>query len=245
MRLFNIFMLLIIISAFQSCKKKNIADCFKSTGEITEQWRKTDNIAKIIIRDNINVMLIPSDSSGVLISAGQNIIDKILTDINADTLDISNTNSCNWVRDFSIPVTAKIYIDNICELDYRSIGDVSCSDTLRSDSLKINVFEGAGTLNVLVNSPFVISAIHYGTADIKLSGICKLSQVYSASFGLIDNRGFVCQQVYVINKSSNDIYVNAQKSLSASIRGIGNIYYKGKPDISLDNPGSGKLVDLN
>jgi hypothetical protein len=245
MRLLNVLLLLILLPAFQSCKKKSLADCFKNTGKITEQWRETGNIAKIIVRDNIDIMLIPSDSSGVLISAGENLIDKIHTDIDADTIDLSNTNSCNWVRDFSIPVTAKIYINNICELDYRSIGDVNCSDTIFSDSLKINVYEGAGTLNVLVNSPFVVSAIHYGTADIKMSGRCKLSQVYSASFGLIDNRDFICQQIYVTNKSSNDIYVYAQKSLSASIRGIGNIYYKGSPDISLDNPGSGKLIELN
>lgn len=243
-RILNILILFIISLGLQSCKK-DVGDCFKSTGEITTEFRESGTISNIILHDNINLQLIPSDSTGIELTAGKNLLDKINTDLYGDTLELSNTNSCNWVRNFSKEITAKVYVKNFTSLSYRSIGNVNCSDTLYSDSLKINVYEGAGTIDLLSVTPFVKTAIHYGTADILLSGRTQLIQVYSASWGPIDLRDMSTEFAYINNKSSNNIFVNVFGTLSVSISGIGNVYYKGNPtNISLDSSGSGKLLLL-
>jgi len=246
MRFFNILLLLLIVSSFSSCKKKDLGDCFVSTGEITEEVRETESFNKIIVHDNIDIIIEPGTSELLTVTAGKNLLNKIITEIDSNTLTISNNNSCNWVRDFSVPITVHISISNLNEIEYRSIGDINCTDTIFSDSLIINIYEGAGTLNLLTNSYLVRTNLHYGTADIKVSGRCNLSFVYSASFGLIDNRYLISKQVYVRNKSSNDIYVNALSTIGAATEGIGNIYYFGNPEnISFNQIGSGQLIKLS
>lgn len=246
MRFLNFLLLLLISFNFSSCKKSNLGDCFKSTGDIIEQEREMGEFSKIILRDNVNVIFGYTQSNNIIVSAGENIIDNIITEKNGDTLDISNINSCNWVRDFGIPITVYLPSSNLETIEYRSIGDISCSDTIFCDSIYVDVYEGAGTLNILINSYLVHSAIRYGTADLKISGRSNLSYVYSAGFGLIDNRELLSTQIYVTNKSSNDIYLCAGSTLSANIYGIGNIYYKGNPEnISLDKIGSGNLIKLS
>jgi len=245
MRTLNIFLLLLIVSSFSSCKKKDLSDCFKSTGEIIEQSRDVGRISKIILRDNVNLVLEPSESDMLTVSAGENLMDKIVTEKNGDTLTVSNSNSCNWVRDYEVPITVYLSSGHLSEIEYRSIGDINCTDTIFSDTLIIDVLEGAGTLNILTNTYQLHSSLHYGTADIKLSGRSRLSYVYSAGWGLIDNRALISEQVYVGNKSSNDIYLNAEYTLAATIEGIGNIYYVGNPEnITFNQIGSGQLIKL-
>lgn len=246
MRFLNFLLLLLISFNLSSCKKSNLGDCFKSTGDIIEQQRKIGEFSKIILRDNVNVVFNNEQSNTIIVSAGENIIDNIITEKNGDTLDISNVNSCNWVRDFDVPITVYLSSNKLETIEYRSIGDISCSDTIFCDSIYVDVYEGAGTLNILVNSYLVHSAIRYGTADLKVSGRSNLSYVYSAGFGLIDNRELLSAQIYVANKSSNDIYLCAKSTLAATIYGIGNIYYLGDPgNVSLDKIGSGNLIKLS
>lgn len=245
MRLLNIIFLSLIICSF-SCKKKNLGDCFKSTGDLVEQEREMSTFSKIIINNNVNVLLDPSLSNKIIVSAGENLLDKITTEYNADTLVISNNNSCNWVRDFSVPITVSLPLSQLNNIEYRSIGDINCADTIYCDTLTVNVFEGAGNLNILVNAYQIHSSLHYGTADILISGRCSISYIYSASFGLIDNRNLYCSLVYANNKSSNDLYLRAEKTLAATIESIGNIYYVGSPEsISLNQIGSGSLIELS
>lgn len=246
MRVINYSLIFLVLVLFSSCEKNNLGDCFKSTGEITEEVREIESFTKIIIHDNVEIVLTPSTSNLLTVSAGKNLIDKIITEQIADTLIISNNNSCNWVRNYSTPIKVLVPINGLSEIEYRSIGDIICTDTIFSDSLNINVREGAGTLNILTNSYLVRSNLHYGTADIKVSGRCHLSYVYSASFGLIDNRFLISNQVYVGNKSSNDIYVTAVSTIAATIEGIGNIYYFGNPpNYSFNQIGSGQLIKLS
>jgi len=216
-----------------------------STGPLVEQEREIPSFSKIVINNNINVVIDPSLTNKIVVSAGENLLNKITSDLNADTLTLSNNNSCNWVRNYSVPVTVTIPQSQLNNIEYRSIGDIICSDTIFCDTLTLNVYEGAGSLNILAHSYQINSSLHYGTATILMSGRCVLSYVYSASYGLIDNRNLYSNQVYINNKSSNDVYIRADKTIAATIEGIGNIYYTGGPDnIDLNQIGSGQLIEI-
>jgi hypothetical protein len=244
MRFFKIFMVLLISVVFYSCKK-DPGDCFKSTGEVIKEERQFEDFSTIVLNDNIDLLLIPSNSNTLTVSAGKNIMSKIITETKGDTLVISNNNSCNWVRSYSVPIEVSLPVNHLNEIIYQAIGNINCSDTIFSDSLSINVIEGAGDINIITNSYLSRANIHYGTADLKLRGVCVLSFVYSVSFGLVDNRELKASQIYAITKSSNDIYLNAQNILSIEIGNIGNVYYKGNPEISLSGSGSGQLLKLD
>lgn len=244
MRLFTLFTILLMTLGFSSCEK-DPGDCFKSTGEVVTEERQFEDFTTIILNDNINLLLIPSPSNTLSVSAGKNLMSKIITKVNGDTLTISNNNSCNWIRSYNVPIDISLPIKQLNEIIYQSIGDISCSDTIFSDSLSVNVIEGAGNINILTNSYLTRANIHYGTANLNLSGRCVLSFVYSVSFGLIDNRNLEALQIYAITKSSNDVYLNAKNHMAVEIGNIGNVYYKGNPTITLSGSGSGQLLKLN
>jgi len=244
MRLFTLFMILLIVMGFSSCKK-DPGDCFKSTGEVITEDRQIEDFSIIVLNDNVDLLLTSSNSNTLTVSAGKNLMSKIITETSGDTLTISNNNSCNWIRSYNVPIEISLPVNHLTEIIYQSIGNINCSDTIFSDSLSINVIEGAGDINILTNAYLTRANIHYGTADLKLSGNCVLSFVYSVSFGLVDNRELKASQIYARTKSSNDIYLNAQNLLSVEIGNIGNVYYKGNPEISLSGNGGGQLLKLN
>ncbi len=236
----------IITTTLFSCKKSTPLDCFKSTGKITEEKRNTGTFNTVILNDNVNLHLTQGNENKITVKAGKNLIKKIVTEINNDTcLEISNLNSCNWTRNYKIPVDVYLTFKELADIEYHSTGNIDNTDTLTVDSLVLNVREGAGTINLVVDSKKIYSNIHRGTATIELSGKSLLLFVYSADFGLVDNRNLKAQHVYLRSETGNNIYVNAVQLIDATINGIGNVYYYGNPQsVSRNGTGSGKLIHL-
>ena len=240
------FIILLVVVNSLSCSDAGPADCFMSTGKIERVERAVGGFSSILLKDNINLNLRQADQNRLEVEAGSNLLPKISTSVNSEgVLEISNENSCNWVRSFNKPINVYLDFITLDTLEYRSIGDVTNVDTIRMDTIVVNVKEGAGTIALTLRAIKVYTNLHYGTADIIISGISTLSFNYLAGYGRIDNRLLVSNQVYLENKSSNDMFVNSTLTLEATINNIGNVYYLGNPTNVLESgTGSGKLIKL-
>jgi len=228
-----------------SCEKSSVGDCFKSTGSVSIVERSITGFHTVVLKDNVNLVLNKDNTNSLTIEAGSNLLSKIISEVNDSILTIQNTNSCNWVRSYNTPITAYLTFANLDTIQYQSIGDISSIDTIHTDNLMINVTEGAGEINFIVEAKTLYCNIHYGTADIKMRGIANVCYVYSSSFGLINNLNLNADFVYLNNRGSNDVYVKANKTLGVTVENIGNVYYKGNPtDISFNQLGSGQLIKL-
>ncbi|HJN07006.1 MAG TPA: head GIN domain-containing protein [Bacteroidales bacterium] len=241
-----LWLLILALASFTSCKKGTITDCFYSTGKMSNEDRSIDNFNSILLKDNVNLILIKSENNSIKVEAGANLINQIKTDVNEKgVLVIKNDNKCNWIRSYESPITVYLNYIDIDSIEYRSIGDINTLDTLFTDTLWLSINEGAGKINLELNVLRLYCALHYGTADIVLSGKSGLSFVYSASFGLIDMINMETSSMYVNNRSSNDIYLTATTHLGATIENIGNIYYAGNPlTVDLNRIGSGELIKI-
>jgi len=240
-----LMMLFLVISGL-SCNKSPVLDCFNSTGEIKKVEREIDDFTSIILMDNVNLHLQQAQKNKLILEAGSNLMSKIITEVNAEgVLEIKNDNQCNWVRSYDKPINVYLDFVQLDTLEYRSIGNVTNEDTIRMDTLVIDVKEGAGAIELTVNTYKINTNLHYGTADIITSGRTNISFVYLAGAGKVDNRSLIGNLVYLNNKSSNDIYVNSTSTLEVTIDNIGNVYYLGNPhNISLTGNGSGELIKL-
>jgi hypothetical protein len=238
---------IVLILGFNACQKAPVLDCFKSTGKIAQEQRAIGDFKTIVLKNNINLFLTQSDRNNLVVEGGSNLLPKIVTEIQDDTvLVIRNDNKCNWVRSYDKPLNVYLEFTELELLEYRSIGDVTSDDTLKLDSLTVDVKEGAGKIALIVKTPLVYCNLHYGTADIRLRGRADLSYVFGDSFGRIDNRELQVGQVYVTNKSANDMYLYASLKLGATIDNIGNIYYTGNPpEVGLQRNSSGNLIKLD
>ncbi|RLD31745.1 MAG: hypothetical protein DRI88_04395 [Bacteroidetes bacterium] len=240
----HIAALLFLFTVF-SCEKTSVLDCFKSTGPVTEEERPISGFHTVVLHDNVDLVLESSGTNHLTIEAGENLMKKIITEVNDSVLTISNYNSCNWVRSYETPITAHLRFTQLDTIEYRSIGNITSIDTIHTNNMVIDVKEGAGEIGFTVNATFLHCNLHFGTATIKMKGLCEVCYVYSNSFGLIDNRSLITDFVYLNNRSSNDIYVYAHKTLGVTIENIGNVYYTGNPgNITLDRRGTGNLIKL-
>lgn len=244
LRLINIIIVLLFFTT--SCEKSSVGDCFKSNGAITIIERPISGFHTIVLKDNIDLMLKSSNENSLSIEAGENLLNGIQTLVEDSVLTIENNNRCNWIRSYDSPIIAYLDFINLDTIEYRSIGNVSSNDTIRLRNLVINVREGAGVIDFIVNTEMLFCNLHYGTADIKMRGRSINCFAYSASFGLVNNLNLLSDNVYLNTKSSNDIYVHAKNVLEAKIENIGNVYYEGDPpNIILTETSSGKLISLS
>ncbi len=230
-----------------SCKKESIKNCKLSNGDIKTEQRVISEFTNILLKDNVNLILNRSNNSILEVEAGSNLISGIITVVNEHgTLEIRNNNECDWARDYNTPVNVYLNYTEIDTIEYRSIGNISTTDTILTDTLWIRVMEGAGKIDIAIDVVRLYCELHYGTADIVLNGKCGLSFVYSSSFGLVDLRDLPTPIVFVTSRSSNNVFINATSTLGASIVNIGDIYYRGNPqNVTLDKTGAGNLIKLS
>jgi hypothetical protein len=245
MKIFNCLIPLIIILAeiiLPSCSKEG-GKCVSSSGTVIMQDRHISDFDSIRVLDYVNVILSQGPVNKVSVEAGENIIGGIITELSGRELVLRNTNNCNWLRSYSNPVNVHISVNNLLKIHYESSGNISCTDTIRSGYLKIDMWGGCGIIDLKINVADGFFLQHMGTATLNLYGICNISSVYAGDYGLLQLNGLRTGYSYVTNNSSNDCYVNAKHSLEATISSIGNIYYAGDPDsIKANITGSGKLI---
>jgi hypothetical protein len=258
-------LLLPLIMALVSCTKDPLG-CIKSTGEVETETYKTVPFQAVLATDNIDITfhyVQNPDDVRVEVSAGRNLLPKIkivnekfllftpgdsinnsITD-SLNRLVITNENQCNWVRSFDTPLRADIFYHNLKHIEYRSVGNINFSDTLRADTFWLDVFEGSGRIDLLINTKTSFLSFHYGSAEIFAKGQSGVSYIYQASYGPVRADELYSQFVYMNNQSTNDTYVYANVHLGVTISYSGNVYYKGNPTINLSRFGTGQLYIMD
>lgn len=241
----NIFTFLILLVGLNSCKKGDPTDCFKSTGDDITQERPATAFDKIVLNDNVNLVLTQGEDYSISVTGGKNVLKKVRTDIDDRVLKIENRNSCNWMRNFNREITVYANFETIQEIEYRGSGDISCTNTIVQDSLMLQVWEGAGKVEMDVDMTRNYIYFHIGTADIYYRGNAHLSYVTGSSFGPIYAQNLKSNFTYIANHGSNNCYVQADLNIEATISSLGSIYYWGDAEPLLNKTGSGSLIKMD
>src|SRR5512133_1312690 len=242
-RPFQILLIAVAIAVLSAGCDKSGTNCFNSSGPVIRQERILPAFDSIEMLDNVNVILTYDTSSSVVVEAGKNIIDGITTEVVNRNLVIGNSNICNWTRSYDKPINVYVSMNYLWKVYYNSAGDLSTTNTLPFDSLKVEVWGGCGTLDLDVNVITGYFIENLGTADIRLRGKCGICYIYSGEYGPFHCEDLDIAYCFVTTISSNDCWVNAERTLGATIGGIGNVYYTGIPDsIYFSITGEGKLI---
>jgi hypothetical protein len=226
-----------------SCRKENLFDCFKSTGDIVTERRSIEPFTETIIYDNINVIIVQDSLTYLEVNAGENLLPLINTEIQNGKLIIENNNKCNWVRDFSVPVNVYMHVPSLHILDTYGSGKIYSQNTLSVDVIEINNRNTADIkLDIIANE--IYSKQHAAFGDNTISGSCGFLFVYNIGNGFCDCNQLSTSRATVISNTTGQTYVNACDDLHAEIASSGNVYYKGAPVISSVITGTGKLIQF-
>ena len=226
-----------------ACSKLNPGDCFKNAGPVSTQTRSAESFRYIHMKNNIDVFITYGQEYGIEVRAGKNMMTGIKTEIDNRTLTISNENTCNWLRSYDSPLEVYITTPAIDSIVYMSSGNLTCLNTYAADSIQIDVLEGAGSINLLLNTKKSVVNLHYGTVDLTMKGHSHLNYIYSAGYGPADLSKLDTEFSYLTNNSTNNCRVRARLELYVEIHNVGDVYYSGDPaEIKSWITSTGKLI---
>lgn len=226
-----------------SCEKGHGFDCFKGTGKIIQESRNVGEINNIILYDNVNLILQQDSAESIVVEAGEKIIGSIKTELYGGQLIIKNENRCNWIRSYKKEINVYLSVRDLHKIIYYGSGDITSLNSIVSDLLEIEIHDGAGSINLIIDTEASWFTLHLGVADIKVIGQSDINYVYTAGYGPIDCTSLLTDITYITNNGSNNCFVNVKDVLEAKIGSVGNIYYKGDPSsVKSEITGSGKLI---
>lgn len=253
-----LFFLVSMIAA--SCSK---VDALFSNGEpVTEQREVGHRFNTISMYNNVNVKLIHDTHPHLELTCPKNLIDKVTTEIEGDTLYIKNENDFNWLRSYDYSIDLTVYYDSLRQVNFASVGDLLCTDsikgtmelsidttggiadTIRTRSFNLNINEGCGNIDLTFDCSVVKNNFTNGTSHVTMRGITEYTEIIMRSYGVVHAENLYSNFVRVQSHSTNDAYVWARTKLTVWLYSIGNVYYKGNPWIVKDCTSDGQVIKL-
>ena len=212
----TIFALLTIGLFLQSCD-----DPFVGSDTIITEERTLDSFNAIDIDGIFETKIIRGDESKIVIKANENLLDKITSIVSSEVLQLKLADE-NY-SDIEIEVT--IFTPTIEDIDLDGIGGLDIFGFADLDFLNIE---------------------HKGLGEIKLSeGSAKIFTIEMDNIGSLEAFEFEAEEVVFEINGLGAARVRCTSKLTGELSGVGNLYYKGNPTISVDANGVGDVIDAN
>ena len=236
----------IILFSMVSCTKPDNRRCFKSAGDETEKVIELEGFDKLYLREKIRYVLVQDTIEKIVLKGGENLLNFIEYSIVDGKLEISNENTCAFLRSFKKVVTAEIHFKELINIHFEGTEPLTNEGTLQFNWLTFLIRDGAGSVDLKMNAEAIHATISHGWGDFTFSG-----QVSFASFN-INSNGFcntyglqVLDSITVISKTQGTVKVNAANAqFKAEINGDGDIWYIGNPNGApiFNRYGNGELI---
>ena len=203
-----------------------VSSCTSFSQKKTE-IRNVTGYTEIDVNEGIKVELTLGIKEFVEVTADEDIIDRVITEISGNELNIYLKGN-SW-RDNRKTVLVKVTATKIESIDASSGADIISQNLIKSDKLEMSVSSGASiqiafkTLEASCNAS--------SGADAKLKGASKYFEVEASSGANINADKVVAMKVEADVSSGADITVHAEEEIDAEASSGGSIKYSGSPKI--------------
>ncbi|MBT3300867.1 MAG: DUF2807 domain-containing protein [Bacteroidetes bacterium] len=254
---FIVLGLSVIMLGLNSCYF-DFLDCIRGNGNMDEESRELNEFDEVKQYGSFDVIVIQDTMSKVIISAEENILPYISTQVSHGALIIkSRDNHClNPSR--SVKIT--VYTPDISKLLLAGSGSM-VSDSIVSNKfeagitgsgfIRADVFATDVELNISGSGDMdVYLEADYLETNISGSGLMKLFGEIHDSENRITGSGDIKslemeQEISVVNiTGSGSVWVDVSNTLDVNITGSGDVFYSGSPKIYSNITGSGNIIEL-
>jgi hypothetical protein len=229
-----------------TCKKENMCDCFKRTGDVIKETRTSEPFTSIFVQDRINVILTEDTTlpQEIIVEAGENLLPLIRTEVVNGTLRIRNDNKCDFTRRYDVAITVYIRMSNdLASIINKGTALVSNTDTCTSPLLSLET-ESAGDIKLNVSGGVIYTHQH-SAGDVELYGNASTINIFNTGGGFTISDQCVSPYVWCFTKTTGKITCYPLHQLDCEIEGPGHIYYRGVPIlINSTLTGTGQLLPL-
>lgn len=220
-----------------TCNSETAGDCFQTTGSIVQQEVSVSSFSKILVNRDIELIIKEGIEQKVIIETGKNLLSDVEAIVEDGKLILLDNNTCNYMRDYGV---TKVYVTspNITEIISSTQYDISSDGVLTYPSLTIlsedfnapDSFVSANFKLQLDNDTFRV--VFNNLSNCFVSGkTANLNIEFYTGTSRFEGANLITQNVVFWNRSSNDMIVNPQQSLSGRISGTGNVISVTQPPI--------------
>lgn len=236
-------LLILLVFSFTNCSKDHMFDCLKSTGDEVTQIRSAGNFINLDLKDNVDIILYPDTKPFIRVTAGEHLVDGIITEIENGTLYIRNENKCNWTRSFSNKYIVEVGMRDPEKVEIFGSGNITCADTIRTEEFFFDSWNASGTYNFLFNSNKIHINNNIGRADYHAKGKANVTFVYMNDVATLDFSELRTELFYIRSSTTGDCRINVDKELDVVLLYTGDIYYTGSLyKLTKNISGSGSLI---
>ncbi len=230
---------LILAVSITSCKK-HLFNSIRGKGATVTETRNISGFNKISLSIDGDVIYVQDSVYFVEITAQQNIVDVITTDINGGELEID---SKRWIRKHN-GIKIVVHSPELYAMDLSGSGSMESSSNIVTTTLKLNV-SGSGNIKLASVQGAELKAEISGSGNIVVSGGAVTNQKVDISgSGNVEMDGLPASISDAEISGSGSISVWAVNQLNAKISGSGNIRYRGNPIVNTNISGSGSLIHI-
>jgi hypothetical protein len=212
----------------------------RGSGNVVTRTRDVKNFDKVNLSGTGKINFIQGEEEGLTISAEENIIDKITTNVLDNTLIIAQ--KYWWFNIWPTKdIVYEVKIKNLSDLELNGSAEAK-SDNLSGNDLNINI-SGSGKLQLKLKYTNLKINIS-GSGEMNIAGEVDVQEIEISGSGQASNRDLNSKNTKVSISGSGKAVVNAQEKLDVRISGSGNIKYLGNPSISQNISGSGSIEKI-
>jgi len=240
MRILLIFPLLALLMLTNCQGQKWWNSGIAGTGPRVEKELQLADFTGIKLTMSADVYLTQGNTQSVRVSAQQNMIDLLETQVENGTWKIKTSEQ---IGNHS-PI--KIYI-TVPQMNYVSLsgsGDIFTENTFSGNDKVTVAVSGSGNLRFKTTARQTDVTLS-GSGDIDLQGSTEDVAVSISGSGDIDAYNFSAANCQVNISGSGGARVSATKYLNVKVSGSGDVYYRGNPSVTSRISGSGNLTANN
>ncbi|MFM2206476.1 MAG: hypothetical protein RL213_451 [Bacteroidota bacterium] len=228
---------------FSGCTKDHFFDFTKSAGKTVTVYRNCTDFNHMEIMDDVDVIIHTDTVPFIRVTAGQNIVDGITTEIRDGVLTVRNENRSNWVRSFKNSYCVEIGTDSLCRISFHGSGTIRTADTLQVTDFTFDSRNASGSILLVLDCTTSHLNVHTGRCDLTVSGHSDVTYYYLNDTGIINGSGLRSAYTYARNSGTGVLHLYAENELGVEILHTGDIRYGGNPyRIDSEITGSGRLI---
>jgi hypothetical protein len=233
-----------------SCNNEDAPDCFQNSGDSIQEEFIVNNFNKITIFSRVELIVKQEATQRVVVETGEYLLNDIEVKVENNRLLITNNNACNISRDYGL---TKVYVSvpNLIEIRNGSGLTVRSDGVLGFDNLKLvsEDFNAEGDVNSDGDFNIVVDCISLECVVNNLSSIYISGEVedlfvgYYSGDARFEGRNLIAQNIEIFQRSSNDMIINPQQTLTGEIRSTGDVIVVNTPStITVEEFYTGKLI---
>jgi len=221
-----------------SCNNDSAPDCFQNTGDIIEQEFVVDAFDKITVFEGVELIVTDAPTQKVMVQTGEYLLSDVKVSVVDGRLILKDDNGCNIARDYGV---TKVFVSspNIKEIRNSSNFTVRSNGILYYQELNLlsenfgneDVYSAIGDFNLQVNCEVMrLTFNNLSTAFIS-GNVTDLVVGFYSGDSRFEGANLIAQNIQIYHRSSNDMILNPQLSLTGEIRSTGDVISLNQPAV--------------